>query len=358
MADLEIRRMGLIPQGENVQSVWRHLLLAVVALLTACDVRTPEYPPQGEKQFTAATLSADGKLLAVLENAGTEHAKLLTRRVDQPASAWQELPLPTFTNSAWFGLEGQAILLTHHLPRSTDIGQLTRWDLADLKKESEVIYQGPFLAFPIEARPGEYLVRSCKPKEYRNSDVNSCRERWAFGTYWMLVRDRNSPALRMTPDGAEPTFSQPSVTRKGFFWVTLNIRGHGEFSKEVLGSPGLLSFPLPGGQAPTLSPDEVKTSSDFVCDRDMVRCIREYNAGTDAKTARFIYRFEVVYGSQRCPLDGLIGYGGVVSFTPDGRAAVVPLPPTETLPRRVAVIRFAPEGCEPISAQQFEIEEK
>jgi hypothetical protein len=336
-------------------------LMALIAamLLAACDVRTPEYPARGQKKFTEVTISADGKLLAVLENTGTAQAKLLTRRIDQDTSSWQELPLPVFTSSARFGLEGQALLLTHDLPENDDMRQLTRWDLADLQKNSEVIYQGPFLAFPIEARPGEYLVRSCQPKNYPKSDVNSCRQRSAFGTYWMLVRDQNTPPVRLTPDDVKLTFSQPSVTPQGFFWVTENIKERGDFSKGKFGSPGMLSsFPLPNGKAPTLSEDVVKTSTDVVCDRGMVRCIRQYNAGTDRKTLKFIYRLEVVLGTQRCPLDDLIGYGGLVSFTPDGSAAVAPLPPTDTLPRRVAVIHFAPERCEPLSIQQFNIEEK
>lgn len=334
------------------------LCTSLCLLVAACDVRTPEYPARGQKKFTEVTISADGKLLAVLENTGTAQAKLLTRRLDQDTRSWQELPLPVFTSSVRFSLKGQALLLTHDLPENDDMRQLTRWDLADLQKNSEVIYQGPFLAFPIEARPGEYLVRSCQPKNYPKSDVNSCRQRSAFGTYWMLVRDEKTPPVRLTPDGAEPTFSQPSVTPQGFFWVTQNIRGEGEFSKEKLGSPGLLSFSLPNGKAPTLSEEVVKRSTKITCDRSMVRCIREYNAGTDRKTLEFVFRLEVVLGTQRCPLDGLIGNAGITSFTPDGDAAVVPLPPTDTLPRRVAVIHFAPERCEPLSIQQFNIEEK
>jgi hypothetical protein len=79
-------------------------LMALIAamLLAACDVRTPEYPARGQKKFTEVTISADGKLLAVLENTGTAQAKLLTRRIDQDTSSWQELPLPVFTSSARF----------------------------------------------------------------------------------------------------------------------------------------------------------------------------------------------------------------------------------------------------------------
>jgi hypothetical protein len=271
---------------KTIVSLWL-IAASSMLMLTTCDTRTPEYPARGQKKFTEVTISADGKLLAVLENTGTAQAKLLTRRIDQDTSSWQELPLPVFTSSVRFGLKGQALLLTHDLPENDDMGQLTRWDLADLQKNSEVIYQGPFLAFPIEARPGEYLVRSCQPRKYLNSDVNSCRERYADGTYWMLVRDQNTPPVRLTPDGVKLTFSQPSVTPQGFFWVTENIKERGDFSKGKFGSPGMLSsFPLPNGKAPTLSKEVVKTSTDVVCDRSMVRCIRQYNAGTDRKMNR------------------------------------------------------------------------
>jgi len=311
-------------------------------LLSACE--KPKYPPH-EPPTLYTTISSDGKLVATLDRIGTEKPRLRIKWIDK-SEPWQELPVPMFTDSIRFGLKGYGLLMTHSLPNELTVSQLTRWDVSDLSKESETIHQGPYLAFPIEARLGEILVRTCEPSG--NYDHESCRR--GIGVFWVLLK-AGKDLIRLTPKGKLLAFGQPNVTDKGFFWIQ-SI----PFSPKSQ-PPELLAYALPGGDTPSFEVTRLGRGESVKCDRAIQRCLRIFVAGKHPIDSpyfgQFIYTLEVFNGPQTCQVEGVSGYFDERSVTPDGLAAVMSLAPAYDQPRHVVVMRFKPGQCEPISIQHL-----
>ena len=333
-------------------------LMGLVAIwLAACDIKKPEYPKHGSPRLTT-TISSDGKLVAALDRTGTKAPRLRIKWVDKD-EPWQALPAPKFTSDIRFALKGYDLLLAHDLPDNLDMAQITRWDVSDLSKESQMIHQGPWFAFPLEVKPGEYLVRTCAPQgqDFQQRDKNSCQTR-GLGSYWVYLKPEHAP-VRVTPKDIQPVYSQPNVTDKGFFWISDYVVG-GAYNKDTSRPkhPILLSYAFPGGEAPKFEVEHLSPESRVKCDRTSQRCLRLYLAGTDPKTRLFVYDHEVLYRGQTCQPEGLQGYADEASVTPDGRAAVIPLATRNSETRRVVVLRFEDGQCKPTSIQHFSFEEK
>lgn len=330
----------LIPMLMPKQLRLMVFLACVGVLLIACDVDKPRYPTH-VRPAIEATISSDGKLVATLARSGTEAPLLRIKWLDKD-EPWQTLPAPMFTNSIRFGLKGYGLLISHALPDDPTKGQLTRWDLGDLHKESEAIYQLPHLAFPVEVKPGEYLVRTCKP--YRD-EPDSCRR--GGGTSWLLVKANQEP-VKLTPNHESITLGQPNVTDKGFFWVDrIPVPPNSQL-------PKLLAYPLPGGEAPNFDVVRIPMKDDadthVYCDRTMQRCLHLDMVGMRRELGnRFLWAPEVIYERQVCTVEGVSGYVDEISITPDGRAAVMAVASEYDQPRNVVVLRFAPGQCAPTS---------
>jgi hypothetical protein len=322
------------------------LLIGLGLLLTACDFKKPNYPPH-ERPTLYNTISSDGRLVATLERIGTATPLLRIKWLDRD-EPWQELPAPMFTNSIRFGLKGYELLMTHDLPDNSNMAQLTRWDVSDLNKESQTIHQGPFLAFPVEVKPGEILVRTCVPKGDGGQD--SCQR--GPGSYWILVKPGHEP-IRVTLNRVLLVFGQPNVTDKGFFWVSRKPADPDPNPKH----PRLLAYPLPGGEAPSFDVTRVEADESVECDRAVQRCLRIFVKGKHPIDSpffgQFIYAPEIFYGAQACKVEGLSGYFDERSITPNGLAAVMALAPAYDQPRHVVVMRFKPGQCEPTFIEQL-----
>lgn len=229
------------------------LLASFGFLLVGCK---PTYPDKPAVLTLTPSLSSDGKLLAVLSRGGAGDAQRLHIKWLDKDEPWQELPAPMFTNSIHFGLKGYELLMTHDLPDNLKMAQLTRWDVSDLNKDSQAIYQAPYLAFPVEVKPGEILVRTCEPM----GDGGQDRCGRGPGSYWILVKPGQEPILA-APKKVFLVFGQPNVTEKGFFWVN-SI----PFSPKTQ-HPELLTFPLPGGEAPSFDVTRLEAGESIRCDR-------------------------------------------------------------------------------------------
>lgn len=319
-------------------------LTCAALLLAACDVEKPKYPIHASPRIET-TISSDGKLVATLARSGTEEPLLRIKWLDKD-EPWQTLPAPMFTNSIRFGLKGYWLLLSHALPDNLAMGQLTRWDLGDLNKESDAIVQLPDLAFPVEVKPGEYLVRTCKPYA---AEPDSCRS--GGGTFWLLVKANQEP-VRLTPNHKSITFGQPNVTDKGFFWVDrIPVPPNSQL-------PKLLAYPLPGGEAPSFDVARIPMKDDadthVYCDQSTRRCLHLDMAGMRRELGnKFLWVPEVIYGQEVCKVEGVSGYLDEPSMTPDGRAAVLAVAPTNDQARHVVVLRFAPGQCAPTSIEHL-----
>ncbi|PTD96446.1 hypothetical protein C8261_09025 [Pseudothauera lacus] len=90
---------------------------------------------------------------------------------------------------------------------------------------------------------------------------------------------------------------------------------------------------------------------DLACDYESSRCLRVFIANWDeqARAAPYHYDVDVVFGDERCTFDGgNWSYIAGQSMTPDGRAAVLTVADEYAGPRRVVVLRFDDDQCQPI----------
>jgi hypothetical protein len=344
---------------KTVSALKAGCLIGIAVLLNACEFKKPDYPRVKGIPLTV-TLSSDGQLLAVLDRDSNSERRLRIKWLnkDEP---WQALPLPKYTSNIQFALEGYDLLLSHRLPDNTDVGQITRWNVTDLSQPSEIIRQGPFYAFPLEVKPGSYLVRTCEPIESKNPNrpnKNRCQSS-GLGSYWVLLAPGAEP-LRVTPKTIQPVYSQPNVADQGFFWTSDYVVGHGPYSRENKPTthPMLLTFPLPGGEAPQVAVEHLSPESKLVCNRTIERCLRQYRRGTHPVTSDFIYDTEVIYRGQSCPIEGVQGFADEAVITPNGRAAAIPVAPVFEQARRVVVVNFQDGQCAPTSTQTLTFEEK
>ncbi len=307
--------------------------LVVILLLVACSdesFKKPKYPPNA-KPTLYTTISLDGKLVAALDQIGTEKPRLRIKWLDKDLP-WQELQAPPFTNSIRFGLTGYGLLMTHSLPGKSPLAQLTRWDVSDLTRSSEMLYTGPNLAFPIETKPGQILVRTCTPYDW---NPDRC------GTDWFLVSP-DGTGQQVSPKDVSLVYSQPNITSGGFFWLDQRI------NKERQGDREILAYPLPNGRKPEVSISMLNEyTADLDCDYQTKRCLHAFNAGKNPTTGHFIYDLEIFDDSRRCRPTGLTGWSDGGTLSPDGRVAVMSLAKEYDSPRHVVIMRFKTGQCEP-----------
>lgn len=311
-------------------ALWLLVFCVVLGACSESDFKKPKYPPN-PKPTLFTTISSDGKLIAALDKMGKEAPRLRIKWIDKN-EPWQELQAPPFTNDIRFGLTGYGLLLTHYLPGKAREAQVTRWDVSDLSQPSETLYIGTNLAFPIEPTPGQVLVRSCTPYDWK---PDSC------SADWFLVLP-NGTAQQITPKKDSLLYRQPNITPGGFFWFDRHSKQEKREYRSVL------AYALPSGREPEVDVSMLnKFTMDLVCDYQTQRCLHGFLAGKNPVTGHFIYDIEIFEGSNRCRPTGLTGWSDGQSVTPDGRMAVMSLAQAYDSPRHVVVMHFKPGQCEP-----------
>lgn len=330
-------------------SVFRQLtcLLAGFAalLLSACS------PNQrgADKALLQTSISADGQMIATLAHTGTDQQVLRVRSLSADAK-WQTIPAPPETQSIRFGLLGHELLLTHRKPDLPSRDYLSKQDVDKQEKGLERIYETEDgLAFPVEVKPGQVMVRTRRPS------VLSVGRGAMTGHHWILV----GPGQAVQDVGPETVlpFDAPNIVGSGFFWTEEQL----DPAKEP--HPLILSFPLPGGVAPKFAREQLgKNTFTVDCDQAGKRCLRTYianlNQKTDAPYISYIYDVDVLFGAKRCKLPGLSGSVGRVSLTPDGNAAVMSFASEHDKPRHAVVLKFDPQQCEAVSVLHLDFEPK
>jgi hypothetical protein len=316
------------------------LLFCISLMLLACK---PNYSATKAANQIETTLSSDGKLLAVLLDRREESPTLLIKWLDRD-EPWLKVPAPKYTNSIRFGLSGYGLLLTHAQPGPPGASQLSRWDASRPDQPSEILYQGSHVAYPVEVRPGQYLVNLCDSAPEDDRCVGS----GFVGFKWALIR--NGEALPMKETSPRRLYRQPNVTEGGFYWM------YGAMETSATATePSIHSFALPGGTEPT--PDSGrfdKSSWDIACDYKNQRCLIRYQTDDPTDRSKYVWHIRIFDGTNRCGPTDLKGDVGTVNVTPDGRAAVIPLALASDEPRHVVVLRFKPGQCEPTSIQRYD----
>ena len=317
----------------------RVLLFCISLMLLACK---PNYSATKAAGRIETTLSSDGKMLAVLTDSRKETPTLLIKWLDRD-EPWLKVPAPKYTNSIRFGLSGYGLLLTHAQPGPAGASQLSRWDASRPDQPSEILYQGSHVAYPVEVRPGQYLVNLCDSAPEDDRCVGS----GFVGFKWALIR--NGEALPMKETSPRRLYGQPNVTEGGFYWM------YGAMETSATATePSIHAFALPGGIRPDPDPRRFdKSSHSIACDYKTQRCLMTYLTDERTNQTTFVWGIRVIDGASRCELPEVKGYMDEVTVTPDGRAAVIPLARSKSEPRHVVVVRFKPGQCEPTSIQPY-----
>lgn len=292
------------------------------------------------------TISADGKMVATLLNAGTNEQLLRIRKLDTDTT-WRTVQVPSLTQDIRFGVQGHELLVSYYRPDSkTNV--LGRLDLAKPGSPVKTIYEGVDLGFPVEVSPGRVIVRTHHPANPKTGRVN------AFSYFWLLLEEGKSP-VRVGPEKILGS-AAPSIVGSGFFFWLNDLESNA--AKEA--HPHFRTFPLPGGQAPKFEDGQFDEGTwDYLCDHAGKRCLRHHITNyRQIPAVSFIYDIEVLIGSERCKLPGVAGWHDDISITPDGNSAVTSLASGYDKPRHVVVMRFNPQQCEAISVQHINFEEK
>ena len=320
------------------------LLACVSLLLAACDAGKPQYPAASEALPLTPTLSADGKLLAVLDRSGQETPRLRLKWLDRQ-EPWLELPAPKYTNSIRFGLTGYELLLTHARPGPAGASQLSRWDASNPSKPSEILYEGARVTFPVEVKPGQVLIRMC------SAPVGDEACKGNSSIWWALVQDGKATTV---PGTRFQLYGQPNLVEGGGFWLEDEYFSQKRGNKE---HREITAFALPGGKLPQFDTSRFNSkTADLQCDRKLGRCLNHYDTGERIGGSLIVYGLKVFDGTNTCDVPALKGWHDDFSVTPDGRAAVISRSRLSAEPRHVVVLRFVPGQCEPASIEPFYFE--
>lgn len=263
--------------------------------------------------------------------AGTDEQILAVKTI-QPDSNWIKLDAPQYTQTIQFASQGHDLLLTHkNITSHTDI--LMRWNLDTPNVPPKKIYEAHALAFPTEINPGQILLRSGRP---------FIGDKTRTHTQWVLLDNENNE----TPiQGATDAYGPPNIVGTGFFWVISKI------GRNEDGHPKILSYPLPGGVAPIIPRERLDNlTTHLTCDKAGTRCLRDHVL---SPKGNYVYDVDVLYETQQCKINNVIGYPDRVSISPDGLTAVTSIAPASDEPRRIVVIRFDPMKCESKLVQYF-----
>lgn len=321
--------------------LWHGLTLCVMALLlTGCNPQLPQ--PSSQPSRIQTTISADGEMIAALDWPAPHRVpRLRIKRLLPQESPWQELPISPYISSIYFGMTGKQLLLTE-VTDETLRSVLVSWDMDNPDSPPTLLYEGYRLDFPIEFKPGHYLVRSCNNER---ADW-PCTDR-VFHSQWEWVH--NKQQVQLINRDVYPTpllFHQPNIVgERGFFW----------FWQDAKNSPFItLAFKGQQLDAPDIAYDE--STRNIKCDRTLKRCLHLFIQGTTPER-KFIYAFSTTDGAQSCAVPDLAGWTDDLSVTPDGQAAVAGWADAADQPRRPVVIRFKPGQCAPDSVEPHPFEE-
>ena len=341
------QRKVLIVSRTLIQHVVKVLIAFTISAQVAIVGAWPFERHRANTPVLHTTISADGKMVVALANAGTERQLLRVRKIPMD-STWRTVPVPPFTQTVRFASEGHSLLMTYHQPQYNR-SVLARLDLDNPDSVPQKIFEAQHLAFPVEISPGRVMVRT---RELPST--NDPSKRAPIGGYHWIVIGPGQQVANVGPSWVLP-YPAPNIVGNGFFWTEEQM----DAKKQA--HPLVMSYPLPGGSAPVFARDRLdKNTWSVACDQTATRCLRKYITNRDQKpAATYIYDVDVLFGNERCKLlQDLAGAQDEVSVTPDGNAAIMSLAKGHTQPRHVVVMRFQLRQCEPVSVQHLYFEEK
>lgn len=316
------------PLGLTFSLIMLFLVLFVISVFAPVPSREiSQTTPRVE-----STISADGEMIAALDWIPPHRVpRLRIKRLLPEKEPWQEVPISPYITDIHFGLTGKKLLLTEVIDESLR-SVLVEWNMDELDAPPSLLYEGYRLNFPIEFKPGHYLIRSCN-----NERPDRPCTRRGFNWQWEWVNNHQQiQVFNRTIVDETLLYSQPTVVgERGFFWFT-RFKGNRFIA---------LSFINQQLETPDLPFDD--TTANIMCDSDMQRCLQKFIRDSPIR-ATYTYGISVQYDGQSCDLSTLAGYGDKFSLTPDGNAAVIAWADSANQSRHIVVMRFNPGQCEPI----------
>ena len=291
------------------------------------------------------TISADGRMVAALWNAGTKAQVVCVRDLEK-GTHWRSINSPPLSQSIRFASQGHDLLLTYSTPISNQ-NVLAR--LETDRPDAEVIktHAAEHLAFLVEISPCRVMVRT-----RGRSDPNNPKSHVFSGYYWIVVGP-NGRVEKVGPESILP-YPAPNIVGDGFFWMEQQM------DETLEAHPLVLPFALPGGSIPKIERSRFeKNTHNVACDRSANRCLRWYVANRYERPVKpYIYDVAISLGPANCKVPGVSGNSDGVSITPDGSAGVFALTTARGRPRHVVVLRFQPSICEATIVQHIAFEER
>jgi hypothetical protein len=308
----------------SVRQCWAYgACLLAVLLLWGCAGPGPD--PRTLRLETS--ISADGKRIATLANAGHKSSRVQVMYLDR-SETWIDLPTPPWTLNIRFGLQGHRLLITH-LDPETYSSELSSIDVDEVGRGAglrSTIFKGDVLAYPIEVEEGRYLVRHCKFTPV------ACP--------WNLIRD--GKLEREIHSKYSLQYSQPVVVEgTGFYWMSYKSNDAHRHD------PDAIAFPFDeSGVFQPLLPAIDHQFDTVACDYIGTRCLQSFRE--KAEPGPFLYNSKVLFNGTMCNLDGVAGWSDGASMSPDGRFGVKSLAGAFELPRHAVYFEFAPTICQPV----------
>jgi hypothetical protein len=340
--------MGLFSPRERtlklLDPAWKWATwLCLCAAMAGCNPQTTTHSSTNSpgNHAVETTISADGEMIAALDRVPPHgYPRLRIKRLLPQAMPWEDVPISPHITSIRFGLTGKQLLLTEQIDEAQR-SVLVSWDMDQRNQDPTLLYEGYRLVFPLEFKPGHYLVRSCD-----NGRADWPCSGGSFTWQWEWIHEGQQIQLTDRTTHPEPLlYSQPNVVgERGFFWFT------------TYKEPRFITTSFKGHQLDTPALPFDENTRRIVCEPTLSRCLERYIKGTTAER-KFIFAFRVHYHGQTCLVPRVVGFGDQVSFTPDGLSAITANADSSTLPRAVVVLDFQPGQCEPTSVEFHPFEE-
>lgn len=320
----------------NFKPLWANLIaysrVSMLLILTSCgNAKT-------EQHFLDTSISADGKTIAILSDAGMVSSKV--KVINTLNKQWIDINAPARTTSIRFGINPDDIYLTYRLASDSSDSELLNINLSTSEFNRTTVYKGYGLIYPIELEDKQILIRACNP----DGSLNCSR---GAGVHWLLVK--NNIPTTIYKSNIALNYAQPNYIRgKGFYW---NI-----YKTDPTDIHESVGFAIDGTEikSESLPLDDVAEGA-FACDYKNARCLKPFVKDEKNTRGSFTFGINGTLEKDNCRINEVFGYIDRISITPDGKHSSVSLAQDAWSKRRIVYMNFDEKKCEPVVIDYFNV---
>jgi hypothetical protein len=145
------------------------------------------------------------------------------------------------------------------------------------------------------------------------------------------------------------SYGQPNIyLDKAFFWLRITGKPRTEEDKDIF-----IKFNLTNSDSKFIYPAVPIDAGYIVCDYKNIRCIKPFNTRENEKTKPFIYGILSSFKEINCRISSLNGWHDIVYLTSNGRHMITSFAPTFDAPRKIVLVTFSDQQCEPSNIQSI-----